>query len=246
MESCEPTVRFPKPLYWLRLMRLIEQLCSERSIATVDPPVPPVIKGWTTTLAQEKAAIWERTVAWMKEHDLASLASDMRDDAFLEWQVDEESVAWQRAEQKDTYEIVPGESIGPHQLGMTRAEVAATSCPGMELLPKYDEDERCCKVEVIVQTQKPTYVLCGHIMNWTREEIAMEVFETLTSRIDRSYGTLEMPAIGLATCKWEHSDLMFYTMSAVPKTADEGSASKRQAVFGTHIDPKTWAWTRKD
>ena len=133
------------------------------------------------------------------------------------------------------YEIVPGQSIGPFRLGITREEIEALNIrpmtpfesgdgadfPDLGIWVRYDESGRCREVQArIFGSGTATFVLAGQVVNdmWANQVLAL--FGSISPNLKRGYGTLSLPAAGLSAVKWEASDEMMFAISVEPPVVD--------------------------
>jgi hypothetical protein len=144
------------------------------------------------------------------------------------------------------YEIIPGESIGPFRLGMTRKEVEALNIRPMKsiedgtgtvfasigVIVRYDKSGKCSQIEVYFapfpfaheheerfRESAPTYVLAGRDLNHTSEHDVKELFGSISPDIEISYGGFALPSAGLRASKWESSDDFIYSLMVAPRAA---------------------------
>ena len=110
------------------------------------------------------------------------------------------------------YVIVPGKSIGPFKLGMTRAEISeqplrpnspSTGFPSPGVSVDYDQDGRCNKLHAVFSYRRepPIFTLFGHVVNGMKESR----FRALVGGRGTYSGSVA-PARGIRAAKWEHSD----------------------------------------
>jgi hypothetical protein len=124
---------------------------------------------------------------------------------------------------EECYEIVPGESIGPFRLGMTREDVEGLNIHPMELFEDgsgaaftlvgvrvyYDESGRCKKIEARVfgsDKGAARFTLAGHDVDNVSDREAKELFRSISPDIRSFYGGFALPSAGLRAVKWENSD----------------------------------------
>ena len=124
---------------------------------------------------------------------------------------------------KRHYEIVPGKSVGPFKLGMTRQEIAALrdaerakgvrfpladvgdqpvkGGPSPGVYFHYDASGKCCKIDALFgyKISPPVFTLLGHITNGMTGDEAASI---LGGRA--SYAAIE--SAGARAIKWEASD----------------------------------------
>ena len=130
---------------------------------------------------------------------------------------------------KDRYEIIPGESIGPFKLGMSRAEIenlnirpmeefkdrSGVEFPTLGVKVHYDESGQCKQIEACVfsvSADMAGFTLAGRLVNDISEHDAKELFRSISSNIRFFYGGFELPSAGLKALKWENSDDFIYAI----------------------------------
>jgi hypothetical protein len=101
-------------------------------------------------------------------------------------------------------DIVPGRSIGPVVLGMSRDEYAAVESRAPSVEPWFRRGGKCDRIVAWVPLaygQPPFFRLAGHILNglWANEVDG--VFQC------------DVPAVGLSACKWEYIDEYYTSVS---------------------------------
>jgi hypothetical protein len=151
-----------------------------------------------------------------------------------------------------SYEILPGESIGPFRLGMTRDEIEALRvCPSKILqdgatiyfpLVTGDEDSarwrfprpgvyvsldaagKCVKIEALLSYNRtpPLFTLLGHIVNGMSTDEAVELFSAISPRVAFFYSGFELPPAGLRAIKWEAGDDHICAIEVRPRQARPG------------------------
>jgi len=121
------------------------------------------------------------------------------------------------------YRIIPGESVGPFKLGMTREEIGSLRVrpntsekgfptPGIYVF--YDEEGRCNKLHAVFsyKRKRPIFTLFGKIVNgMTDREFRALVGGTT------SYASVDAPSLGISGTKWERTDERIMSITVVPK-----------------------------
>jgi tetratricopeptide (TPR) repeat protein len=135
----------------------------------------------------------------------------------------------------ECYEIVPGESIGPFKLGMTRDEIEGLNIRSMENFEDntgarfpllgvkvfYDPSGRCNEIEAeLFNRSAPTFILAGHIVNDVTAGEAKRIFMSIAPDIKFSYAAFALPSAGLRAIKWEHSDSHIFVIEVRPRWAN--------------------------
>lgn len=150
------------------------------------------------------------------------------------------------------YAIVPGESIGPFRLGMTRDEIEALHvCPSKILqdgatiyfpLVAGDEDSagwrfprpgvyvsldaagRCVKIEALLSYNRtpPLFTLLGHIVNGMSTDEAVGLFSAISPHVSFFYSGFESPPAGLRAIKWEAGDDHICAIEVRPRKEKPG------------------------
>lgn len=141
---------------------------------------------------------------------------------------------------KKYYDIIPGASIGPFKLGMTRQEIervikqerdrgirfpledvnksskAGSPSPGVYI--HYDAAGNCCKIEAIFgyAPSPPVFTLAGRIVNGMTDKEAASILCSMGISVSSSYASLSSPA-GLRAIKWEASDEHIMSIVVLPK-----------------------------
>lgn len=126
------------------------------------------------------------------------------------------------------YEIVPGESIGPFRLGMTREEIEALDTralapqgggpsPGVFVL--YDERDRCCKIVATFSYDgsPPIFTLFGQMVNGMTEGRFVALLRTAGCSVQHSYAAAGSPSAGIRAAKWERTDDHIMSISVMPR-----------------------------
>jgi hypothetical protein len=146
----------------------------------------------------------------------------------------------------ERYEIIPGESIGPFKLGMTREQIeglnirpmtnfedgSGTVFASVGMIVHYDPSGTCGGIAAFFapfpfahehaerfRENAPTYVLAGRDVNHTSEHDVKELFGSISPDIEISYGGFALPSAGLHASKWESSDDFIYSLSVVRPVA---------------------------
>jgi hypothetical protein len=143
------------------------------------------------------------------------------------------------------FEIVPGRSIGPFRLGMSREEVLEIARALIPQEPRldmdalwgvlweelaldldYDEHGRCTRIQARIfsgQDDNPTFILRDHVVNNADEGGTLALFRSISPRLEFSYGSVDVPTAGLHAVKWESSDSFFFAIGVFPaRLASEG------------------------
>ena len=130
---------------------------------------------------------------------------------------------------KEPYEIVPGESIGPFKLGMTREEIEALDArplapqsgmpsPGVVVL--YDEEDRCRQIVAIFSYDgsPPVFTLFGQVVNGMTEGHFAALLRTSGADVRHAYAATRSPSAGIRASKWEHADDQIMSITVMPGT----------------------------
>lgn len=132
---------------------------------------------------------------------------------------------------EELYEILPGESVGPFRLGMSREDVEGLNILPMETFKDglgaeftaigvkvyYDESGRCTRIEARVFGEGMAgFVLAGRSVNNISEKDAEKIFRSISPEIRPVPGGFDLPAAGLRTFKWEDSDDFLYSILVKP------------------------------
>jgi hypothetical protein len=142
-------------------------------------------------------------------------------------------------EMKESYEIKPGESIGPFKLGMAREDIerlnirmvsfedgSGAEFPSVDVKVYYDASGRCKKIEAIVfgGRARPTtrFMLAGRPVNNVSEAEARRLFRSISPKVRSFYGGFGAPAAGIRALKWENSDDFVFAILVEPP--DKGKA----------------------
>lgn len=128
-------------------------------------------------------------------------------------------------------EILPGESVGPFRLGMSRDDIEGLNILPMETFKDgvgaeftaigvtvyYDESGRCAKIEARVFGESTArFILAGRSVNNISEKDAEKIFRSISPEIRPVPGGFDLPAAGLRTFKWEDSDDFLYSVLVKP------------------------------
>jgi len=143
------------------------------------------------------------------------------------------------------FQIIPGESIGPFKLGMTREEIEDLDIhPRMDLnnedthyplvdidveeiryFPNpgvnvyYDTSGTCHRLEAIFQYESspPVFTLCGHVTNGMTGSKVKSILRSIASDVQHSYGTISSLSAGIRATKWEAGDEPIMFIKVMPK-----------------------------
>lgn len=128
-------------------------------------------------------------------------------------------------------EIIPGESVGPFRLGMSREDIEGLNILPMETFKDglgaeftaigvkvyYDESGRCARIEARVFGEGTAgFFLAGRSVNNISEKDAEKIFRSISPEIRPVPGGFDLPAAGLRTFKWEDSDDFLYSILVKP------------------------------
>jgi hypothetical protein len=129
----------------------------------------------------------------------------------------------------ERYEIVPGESIGPFKLGMTRGEIEALDSrplaphkgmprPGVVVL--YDDEDRCCKILATFSTDgsPPVFTLLGQMVNGMTDGQFAALLRTAGADVQHSYAAAGSRSAGILAAKWERTDDHIMSIAVMPRT----------------------------
>ena len=154
-----------------------------------------------------------------------------------------------------TLEIVPGQSIGPFRLGMTRQEVEQAlwslspeplTIDDLGVVAWFPDDEnpqpadRCTQLGIRVYNNPHTILLRGQSVNNIGNEEAIALFESFAVRLDHSYGGFDALAAGIQAVRWEDSDPWIDSIF-VCVAADRGAYSRammKAAVSAQEVERK--------
>jgi hypothetical protein len=125
-------------------------------------------------------------------------------------------------------EIIPGESIGPFKLGMTRDEIERLSIRPMKtgghfpqpgIYVYYDAAGRCNKIEAIFgyKPSPPTFTLLGHIVNGMTDKEMAGILASIATDVRFSYASVYSLSAGLRATKWEASDDHIMSIRVMPR-----------------------------
>jgi hypothetical protein len=140
------------------------------------------------------------------------------------------------------YEIVPGESIGPFRLGMTRREIGQARDRArrhgvrfpIEEIPRqgvsggfptpgvtvtYDAEDRCCKLQALFgyKPKPPVFTLFGHVVNGMTDKTLASILRSAGFDVKFSYASVVSRSAGLEAIKWEASDEHIMCINVTPK-----------------------------
>lgn len=149
------------------------------------------------------------------------------------------------------YAIIPGASIGPFALGMTRHEIdevrslerkrgvrvpledasqegkkQGSPSPGVYVY--YDATGKCCKLEAIFgyRPLPPIFTLLGHVVNGMTSQEAARILRSIGAGVESFYASLSSPA-GVQTTKWEASDEHIMSVVVTPGTKPPSERKER-------------------
>jgi len=143
------------------------------------------------------------------------------------------------------YAIVPGESVGPFKLGMTRDEIdacrqlarhAGVDFPLVNIGEEsreedflkpgvyfhYDAAGKCSKIDALFayKPRPPVFTLLGHVVNGMTDKQAASILRAIASDARFSYASLHSRSAGLRATKWEASDDHIMSIVVMPKQPD--------------------------
>lgn len=150
------------------------------------------------------------------------------------------------------HEIVPGKSIGPFALGMTRGEIEAlqmrpmkhldggksffpmiaisdaaldSDFPSAGVTVSYDAAGRCCKLGALFSmfAEPPVFTLLGQVANGMRFGTVVGLLNTIASDVSFGYGSVESAAAGVSACQWEATDDFIVSITVAPPVDAESS-----------------------
>jgi hypothetical protein len=153
------------------------------------------------------------------------------------------------------FEIIPGESIGPFKLGMTREqieeldirprrdfkdgtgahyplldmdeeEIPSGPSPGVNV--HYDASGTCHRLQALFAYWPcpPVFTLCGHVTNGMTQDEAVSIFRSMASDVKVVYATVYAPSAGIRATKWERIDDHIMAITVVPKTETASQADR--------------------
>jgi hypothetical protein len=146
----------------------------------------------------------------------------------------------------ERYEIIPGESIGPFRLGMSREEIQELGIHPMRPLadgegtyfslvdadldpargsPKpgvyvhYDDGGRCYKISAVFayDPSPPVFTLFGQVVNGMTDTEAAALIGRVGADVRFSYATVKSRSAGISATKWERTDDHIMSMTVVPR-----------------------------
>lgn len=148
-----------------------------------------------------------------------------------------------RAPSGGTYEVVPGESIGPIRLGMTRREVESLGLgprigsedtlhfpvpsPGEPCswhnagLTARFEKGVCRLIGARLRTLGALFTLEGRVLDGMSEGAFVTLIESLGAEAQLTLGSVQAPGLGLRAGKWEFSDSYFSDVEVMAPTGSE-------------------------
>ena len=140
------------------------------------------------------------------------------------------------------YEIIPGESIGPFRLGMTRREIGeardlarrdgvrfpmedvpqqglSTGSPNPGVTITYDAEGKCCKLQAVFgyKPKPPVFTLFGHVVNGMTDKTLASILRSAVGDVAFSYASVVSRSAGLEAIKWEASDEHIMCINVTPK-----------------------------
>lgn len=135
---------------------------------------------------------------------------------------------------KLTFEIVPGESIGPFRLGTTASEIQAairtlSDDPSVNLesfgivawhnavngMAAVSETDRCDRLGVRVYNEH-SVVLKGQPVNNISNEEAKSLLGLIAGELQHSYGGFGSESKGIDAVRWENSDPWIDSIFVMP------------------------------
>ena len=145
-----------------------------------------------------------------------------------------------------TYEIVPGRSIGPLELGMTRdqvegldvrpmerlrnggvyfplvpmtpAELAREQGPRSGVTVSFDADDRCREIEALFDYWKEPKVFSflGEVVNGMKYGRSIKLLKSIAGDVKCGYGSVSSASAGVRATMWEVTDEAIMCMSVRP------------------------------
>ncbi len=143
------------------------------------------------------------------------------------------------------FEIIPGESMGPFKLGMTREQIEELDIrPRMDLNKKgtyyplvdidveeiqyfpsrgvnvyYDTSGTChhLKAHFQYEPNPPVFTLCGHVTNGMEGSGVVSILRSTASDVEVSYGSIYSLSAGIRATKWEAGDEPIMSIKVRPK-----------------------------
>jgi hypothetical protein len=121
------------------------------------------------------------------------------------------------------FEIIPGESIGPFKLGMTREQIEELDIrpripsPGVNVY--YDTSGTCHSLRAIFEywPYPPVFTLCGHVTNGMSGSKVKSILRSIASDVRHSYGSFDSLSAGIRATKWEAGDEPIMCITVMPK-----------------------------
>lgn len=136
---------------------------------------------------------------------------------------------------KITFEIVPGESIGPFRLGMTASEIQTairtlSDDPSVNLeslgivawhnaingMAAVNETDRCDRLGIRVYNNEHSVVLKGQPVNNISNADAKSLFALIAGELQHSYGGFGSESKGIDAVRWENSDPWIDSIFVMP------------------------------
>jgi len=149
-----------------------------------------------------------------------------------------------------TYEIIPGTSIGPFRLGMTRVQIEGLRIDPMEssedqswhrfplsrvdahqpagevrvgVTIHYDATGHACRLTAIFgynPSEAPVFSLFGEVVNGMTDGTVGRLLLSITNDVEYGYGTVSSASAGLTANKWEAIDDEIMCINVVPRRVD--------------------------
>lgn len=150
----------------------------------------------------------------------------------------------------EKHEVVPGESIGPFRLGMTREEIEGLGIEPMEysedrcehcfplrrldshqiasegrtgVTIEYDASGRSCRLTATFgysPSKAPVFTLLGHVVNGMTDSTVGKLLRSIASDVEYGYGTVSSASAGLTAVKWEAIDDQIMCVRILPKKVE--------------------------
>ncbi len=172
------------------------------------------------------------------------------------------------------FEIIPGESIGPFKLGMTREQIEELDIrprldlnkertlyplvdidvkeikrggfpnPGVHV--SYDTSGTCHELEAIFlyDLSPPVFTLCGHVTNGMSGSKVKSILRSITSDVKHSYGSIYSLSAGIRATKWEAGDEPIMCIEVMPKKETTSHAGEQCAGADQSIVARIRGWFR--
>lgn len=170
------------------------------------------------------------------------------------------------------FKIIPGESIGPFRLGMTREQIEELDIrPRMDLdeesthyplvdidvekiqyFPNpgvnvyYDTSGTCDRLRAIFgyEPSPPVFTLCGHVTNGMMGGKVKSILRSIASDVRHSYGSFDSLSAGIQATKWEAGDEPIMCITVMPKEETTSHAGEQCAGAGQSIAARIRRWFR--